>query len=106
MGSAPSALSEHCLLLWLETIPTPQQFTPTVLLKRKELQRGVQIAHLPFLKINPLKITYKPPMASTSHGQAHRWKHSPGLAPRASAEVAKVPAKTVLSPSSKQGTQG
>lgn len=45
-------------------------------------------------------------MASTSHGQAHRWKHSPGLAPRASTEVAKVPAKTVLSPSSKQGTQG
>lgn len=38
MESAPSARSEHCLLLWLETIPTPQQFTPTVLLKRRELQ--------------------------------------------------------------------
>lgn len=39
MESAPSALSELCLLLWLETIPTPQQFTPTVLLKEKRIAR-------------------------------------------------------------------
>lgn len=48
MESAPSALSEHCLLLWLEKIPTPQQFTATVLLKKKRTARQ-KFSQLTFL---------------------------------------------------------
>lgn len=55
MGSAPSALSEHCLLLWLETIPTPQQFTPTVLLKEKRIAERSSDSSPSFSEDKPLK---------------------------------------------------
>lgn len=67
MESAPSALHEHCVCFygWKQFQP---HSTSLLLYCLKICKTEVQTAHPPFLKINPLKITDKPPMTSTDHG--------------------------------------
>lgn len=99
-------LSTVCSYSWKKSQPHSNSLL-LYCLKRRELQDRSSDSSPSFSEDKPLKITYKPPMASPGN-----WvRLADGntvldLAPKTSSEVANLPAKILLSPSSKHCTQG